>query len=146
MNRAPGKGDTWWARHQAECGGSYVKIQEPAPTKKQVEAMSAKERAGRQKNKLDNWITAVPKKGARREDEASEQVNSYGEEGRTSKTASNKRKATSPVVDDPTENTAGEKRARTENDVLISKVECPICSELVRADEINEHLDLAHPS
>ena len=56
MNRAPGKSDSWWTRHEAECGGSYTKIQEPAPTKKKLEAMSKKERAGRQKNTLDAWL------------------------------------------------------------------------------------------
>ncbi|RMZ69091.1 zinc finger rad18 domain-containing [Pyrenophora seminiperda CCB06] len=64
MNRAPGKSDTWWERHQTECGGAYTKIQEPAPTKKQLEAMSTKERAGRQKNKLDSWVTVGASKGA----------------------------------------------------------------------------------
>jgi hypothetical protein len=71
MNRAPGKSDTWWAKHQAECGGTYTKIQEPAPTKKQLEAMSTKERAGRQKNKLDTWMTAGTKKGAKAEGDTS---------------------------------------------------------------------------
>jgi hypothetical protein len=56
MNRAPGKSDFWWEEHEAECGGTYVKIAEPEKTKKQIEAMSARERAGRQKNKLDGWI------------------------------------------------------------------------------------------
>jgi hypothetical protein len=145
MNRAPGKGDTWWARHEAECGGAYTKIQEPAPTKKQVEAMSAKQRAGMQKNKLDDWISAVPKKGAVGGDETCEQGVHHGGEDRTSKTTSNKRKATLLIADDLTKNKADEKRARTENDTLLSKVACPICSEPVCADEINEHLDLAHP-
>lgn len=56
MNRAPGKSDHWWTRHEAECGGTYTKIHEPAPTQKKLEAMSKKERAGRQKNKLDDWL------------------------------------------------------------------------------------------
>ena len=56
MHRPPGKYDSWWAKHEVECGGTYTKIQEPAPTKKKIEAMSKKERAGRQKNKLDGWL------------------------------------------------------------------------------------------
>ncbi|KAJ4353296.1 uncharacterized protein N0V89_005023 [Didymosphaeria variabile] len=63
MNRPPGKYDSWWARHEAECGGTYTKIQEPAPTKKKIEAMSQMERAGRQKNKLDGWLKPKPKLG-----------------------------------------------------------------------------------
>ncbi|KAK7193472.1 hypothetical protein DPSP01_000034 [Paraphaeosphaeria sporulosa] len=56
MNRPPGEYDSWWAKHQSECGGTYTKTQEPAPTKKKIEALSMKERAGRQKNKLDGWL------------------------------------------------------------------------------------------
>ena len=56
MNRAPGKGDSWWKRHEQECGGSYTKIAEPELTKEQVRKLSAKERAGRQKNKIDSWL------------------------------------------------------------------------------------------
>lgn len=29
MNRPPGPTDTWWADHQANCGGTFVKIKEP---------------------------------------------------------------------------------------------------------------------
>jgi endogenous inhibitor of DNA gyrase (YacG/DUF329 family) len=39
MNRAPGKGDSWWAGHVEACGGSFTKI------------------AGRQKNKIDGWVS-----------------------------------------------------------------------------------------
>ncbi|KAF1989321.1 hypothetical protein K402DRAFT_410952 [Aulographum hederae CBS 113979] len=56
MNRAPGKGDHWWKRHEEECGGTYTKISEPELTREQVKKLSAKERAGRQKNKIDVWI------------------------------------------------------------------------------------------
>lgn len=29
MNKAPGPNDNWWANHQANCGGTFVKIKEP---------------------------------------------------------------------------------------------------------------------
>lgn len=64
MNRAPGKSDPWWVKHQTDCGGAFTKIQEPAPTKKQLQSMTTKERAGRQKNKLDSWIATGPAKRA----------------------------------------------------------------------------------
>lgn len=32
MNRAPGKSDNWFAQHQAECGGEFIKISEPDKT------------------------------------------------------------------------------------------------------------------
>ncbi|KAF2842202.1 hypothetical protein M501DRAFT_1013560 [Patellaria atrata CBS 101060] len=56
MNRAPGKSDSWWQKHQEECGGAYTKIAAPELTKEQIKALSAKERAGRQKNKIDGWV------------------------------------------------------------------------------------------
>ncbi len=71
MNRPPGKSDDWWPTHQVECGGTFHKIKEPVPTKKQLDAMSARERAGRQKNKLDSWVQAGAKKTAGVEDNSS---------------------------------------------------------------------------
>lgn len=57
MNRVPGKSDTWWDEHQEECGGTFTKISEPELTKEQVHKLSGLERAGRQKNKIDAWIS-----------------------------------------------------------------------------------------
>lgn len=34
MNRKPGPNDTWWAQHQATCGGTFNKIAEPDPKNK----------------------------------------------------------------------------------------------------------------
>ena len=34
MNRAPGKNDTWYARHQQTCGGTWTKISEPPKKEK----------------------------------------------------------------------------------------------------------------
>ncbi|KAH8308472.1 hypothetical protein KR044_005448, partial [Drosophila immigrans] len=31
-NRAPGPSDRWWAKHQADCGGVFEKMQSPTPT------------------------------------------------------------------------------------------------------------------
>lgn len=56
MNRAPGKSDTWWSKHQAECRGTFTKIAEPELSKAQVEKLSGLERAGRQANKIDGWV------------------------------------------------------------------------------------------
>lgn len=121
MNRPPGKTDIWWDKHENECGGTYSKIAEPEKTKKQLAAMSGRERAGRQKNKIDSWLKkddslAVPQ----------ERPNS------------------SIII-------AGTKRARsTEGDDSDRKsrekmVDCPICSETVTESGINGHLDAEHP-
>jgi hypothetical protein len=57
MNRAPGKGDSWWAGHVEACGGSFRKTAEPEMIKEQVERVSGLQRAGRQKNKIDGWVS-----------------------------------------------------------------------------------------
>lgn len=148
MNRAPGKSDTWWAKHEAECGGTYTKISEPALTKKQLESMSAKERAGRQKNKLDSWVTASSKNG-QPEGKTSDRPIDVDKEDETSTTANKKRKGSVLVVEDVVKSDSS-KRARSvreDNDLAIDSktlVQCPICNQDVAEAQINEHLDLIH--
>tara|TARA_R110002003_G_scaffold269_2_gene17966 strand:+ start:28103 stop:28855 length:753 start_codon:yes stop_codon:yes gene_type:complete len=155
MNRAPGKGDTWWATHEAGCGGTYTKIQEPAMTKKQLDALSAKERAGRQKNKLDGWVMASVKAGAGTEGSTSDRPVDLAGEGETSKGAVRKRKASILVVEDVIENdgsTSDHKRSRAhgEDGTLVVDqmvmVQCPICNKSISEIQINEHLDVVHLS
>lgn len=57
MNRAPGKGDSWWTGHVEACGGSFTKIAEPEMSKEQIERLSGLQKAGRQKNKIDGWVS-----------------------------------------------------------------------------------------
>lgn len=138
MNRAPGKTDTWWPRHEAECGGTYTKISEPKLTKKQLLSLSGKERAGRQKNKLDNWIKTL---------------NTNSAEGHTSDKSKipGKEDETSIVEDAVVSSCTGQKRplnAEDDDVVTIEKktlVECPICAMRVADTEINDHLDALHP-
>jgi hypothetical protein len=149
MNRAPGKSDTWWAKHQAECGGTYTKIQEPAPTKKQLEAMSTKERAGRQKNKLDKWITAGTKKGAKAEGDTSARPIDLDVEGKTSQATKSVVKDVVGSLSPSTTAQVGEKRPREEDEAaaVVQKkvlVECPICNLRIAEAGINEHLDVMH--
>jgi hypothetical protein len=123
MNRPPGKYDPWWQKHTDECGGSFTKIAEPKVTKKQLDAMSARERAGRQKNKIDSWITVTP----------------------LSPTSANE------GLDNINSNTKDLKRPRSAGSdcVEVSNktvlVHCPICDKPVADAEINEHLDIEHP-
>lgn len=154
MNRAPGKSDTWWERHQAGCGGTYTKIQEPAPTKKQLEAMSTKERAGRQKNKLDSWITVRPKKGTATEgDTCVRSIVDASPEDKTSTSVSCSGKtATSGMTDvvspssasTPSQVTLKRQRPDAEDDAVMQKkllVNCPICNLRMAELDINKHLD-----
>jgi hypothetical protein len=151
MNRAPGKSDPWWAKHEADCGGTYTKIQEPELTKKQKEALSKKERAGQQKNKIDDWVKTKDAEGkmSGRPAEAEEAGKNYP----SSRGGNGKRKAKALVIDDVMEveasldvgSTAAQKRVRTIDDEAKLLVDCPICSTRVEESSINEHLDLVHP-
>lgn len=139
MNRAPGKGDTWWATHEADCGGTYTKISEPELTKKQLQNLSSKERAGRQKNKLDSWITSSKTTDTK----TSNEPHTLSAEGKTSPGV------VVPDVSELSNPSAGQKRLRAaEGDVLVfakkTLVECPICNKRVADTEINDHLDTLH--
>jgi hypothetical protein len=72
MNRAPGKGDPWWEAHARDCGGAYAKVAAPELTPKQVAALSARERAGRQKSKIDAWVVKSPRPADERKRPAEE--------------------------------------------------------------------------
>jgi hypothetical protein len=119
-NRAPGESDIWWKKHDTECGGTFMKIAEPERNKAKLERSSRLERAGRQTNTLDWWV----KSGKQQETKAGDTVVD-GEAGtKRDQSTSNKLKSV--------------KRAR-------KSVSCPICSDDVATDEINEHLDRVHP-
>ncbi|RAR11162.1 zinc finger rad18 domain-containing protein [Stemphylium lycopersici] len=135
MNRAPAKSDTWFAKHQAECGGTYTKIQEPAPTKKQLQAMTAKERAGRQKNKLDTWVT--PKSAQAQGSTSNKPIDLSEDE--TPSAALQTRSGTGsvlglavPLASCSAPPIPGQKRLRSNqgHDTVVQKkllVDCPIC-------------------
>lgn len=150
MNRAPGKSDTWWEKHQAECDGTYAKIMEPAPTKKQIDSMSAKERAGRQKNKLDDWFMAKNSPVASRDVDASSSL----VDPRSSASVPQDRKR---KLDQATHQTAskmntsvtqkrlrGDKRPSFISASVQELVDCPICGERMVHEIVNEHLDVVH--
>ncbi|KAF2856231.1 hypothetical protein T440DRAFT_503879 [Plenodomus tracheiphilus IPT5] len=159
MNRAPGKGDTWWARHEAECGGMYTKVQEPAPTKKQLDALSAKERAGRQKNKLDGWIIGGAKEALKVEGDASDQPIVVGGEDETPfRSSESSKKAVSKTFDGDVgtgPKSSGYQIGQKRSFIDVSPkaptshakkmmVECPICNTFMSETDINKHLDTIH--
>jgi len=135
MNRPPSRSDSWWEKHEKECGGTYTKIMEPELTKAQLNSLSARARAGRQKNKLDSWIQAVAGKGQ----------NSQSN-GSTILTAS--KQVPAPVASRKPPTTLkrwlapDEQPSRSPNKKLV--VACPICDEQVAEADINGHLDANH--
>ena len=118
MNRPPSKSDPWWSKHEAECGGMYTKISEPELTKAQVNALSAKERAGRQKNKIDVWIQQP--------------------------SANDKKDIVSPKSTNGTLKRQREAVHDSEAPVKKLLVSCPICDTQVEETNINNHLDTIH--
>ncbi|KAF9361188.1 hypothetical protein BGX26_005282 [Mortierella sp. AD094] len=64
MNRPPQPADKWYAEHQEKCGGTYIKISEPEPTKKKISSKSPKDSKYEPESKgrtlMDNYFS-VPK-------------------------------------------------------------------------------------
>lgn len=149
MNRAPGKSDSWWVKHQAECGGAFTKIQEPAPTKKQLQAMTTKERAGRQKNKIDSWITTASAKRPQVQGSTRDTPIDLRDEKSLAEPSNANNLASSVTQARSTPPHPGQKRVRPDQEQAAAMpkkllVECPICSLAMAEPDINHHLDIAH--
>lgn len=134
MNRAPSASDPWFTKHEFECGGAYTKISEPDLTKQQLKALSAKDRAGRQKNKIDGWVKTTVKT-VQAENSARAPANS----------------ATPHATgDEKLADFSGSKRQQTDEGheaaQIIKRrlVSCPICETRLVENDINEHLDIEH--
>lgn len=125
MNRAPGKSDSWWAKHLEECGGTYSKIAEPEVTKAQISAMTAKERAGRQKNKIDSYVVKP-----QANEPSFPEARPFGPDD--SVMPDPRKRCAEPLQDDATES---HKRPA---------LACPICDLAVTEATVNEHLDREH--
>jgi hypothetical protein len=143
MNRPPGKSDPWWKKHEEECGGTYTKVAEPEMTKAQLKALSIKERAGRQKNKIDAWV----KMEVKPQHEGSSSNEGANHVDQTTKDTKDSAQASLEAVNGP----SGIKRTRSpENElsappVKQSLVSCPICATVLLERSINSHLDEQHP-
>ncbi|KAF2993611.1 hypothetical protein E8E13_001745 [Curvularia kusanoi] len=114
-------------------GSAMARVSEPELTKKQLQNLSGKERAGRQKNKLDNWIASSRKKDGDAEGYMPRKPDAREKEDET-----------------VTDLSAGQKRSHPADDyvpVTAKKalVECPICTMRIADVEINDHLDAQHP-
>lgn len=58
-NRAPGPNDQWWAKHQRECGGTFMKLGEPSKPPKpepKSRAKKAPKPEADPKNDIRNWM------------------------------------------------------------------------------------------
>lgn len=146
MNRAPSKSDPWWTKHLEDCGGTYTKISAPEPSKAQLNAMTAKARAGRQKNKIDIWIQKSDPKSSQDGIDSVPLVDVAALIDSTLSVDSQSR-------DDPNtrrlpQNNSKKRRSDAEGltqaqakKVLVA---CPICDERMDGSNINQHLDRNH--
>ncbi|KAI9304963.1 SprT-like family-domain-containing protein [Cunninghamella echinulata] len=60
MNRPPQKADSWFARHQKKCGGTFIKIKSPPAKPKTTKKLSEKspkdKKSNEQSNKMTNYL------------------------------------------------------------------------------------------
>ena len=147
MNRPPSKSDPWWSKHEAECGGIYAKISEPDPTKSQLNAMSAKERAGRQKNKIDAWVQKSASTGS------VEVSSSKASDATSAEVIDLRSRSPSPRASLSAEvikRSNGLKRQLSAEEISSQPdskkplVACPICDARLEDSGINQHLDIIH--
>ena len=147
MNRPPGPTDGWYARHQENCGGEFVKIAGPPEKEK-----DGKGKGKAQKNKIIGWL-----KGPEHE-----AVGSTNEQSSSNPIASGSRKRRREMEDDGEEcknnvrhsheedslNGSSGARHGGDDDVVIlgsnTMVVCPVCFEKVWENRINQHLDNEH--
>lgn len=61
-NRAPGPNDQWWAHHQQECGGTFLKVSQPDPVAKKPRGKASTATAGKAHNKIDDPRWGMVKK------------------------------------------------------------------------------------
>ena len=69
MNRAPGPNDYWWAEHEKNCGGNYIKIDGPEFHQKDQNKQNP-EKEKRKKNKKNRKITEFLIKNTTNEEES----------------------------------------------------------------------------
>ncbi|KAF2761965.1 hypothetical protein EJ05DRAFT_472908 [Pseudovirgaria hyperparasitica] len=133
MNRPPSNRDSWWQKHQTECGGTYTKISEPDLTKEQVKALSARERAGRQTNKLDSWIRRSVRP----------MTNSVEPQGVDEDAEDHKAGSIHPHEPQKRRVSIDTRDPRKPKKLMVF---CPICDVPVDEHDINTHLDAQHAS
>lgn len=154
MNRAPGKSDGWWVRHEEECGGTWVKIGEPEVSKRKVERMSVKERAGMQRNKISGWL-AVGKggcvsSGKEKENKEEKDVAIVDDEEDSNQVSAATNSISTPKrsnrrLSAPEEGrTADMQTVIDEPPAKRSLISCPICDVSIEEKQINGHLDTVH--
>lgn len=156
MNRAPGPNDTWWANHQAICGGNFIKVKEPegygmkkksaAPSHSKINKQLTKP-----VNKITNFIEILGSPSKKVSEEHTEKRSKSKENVQSDSFISlaNVDETTlCPVCNDTVytdwlnthlQNCSQLKEMFGEE--AEDKCKCPACNELVDRSLMNEHLD-----
>lgn len=110
MNRAPGPYDRWWASHQANCGGIFIKVKEPTDygLKKRRIIPTYTKKPVKQVNKITNFIELL-----------GSTTNTIPEE------SVNQQKDNQDIIC---------------LDTVDETTLCPICNDTVLKDWLNSHL------
>ena len=124
MNRPPSKNDLWWLEHQKNCGGTFTKIAEPELSKDQLRRLTPMQRAGRQTNKIDSWITQP------------EQQSHPGVKAHVGQSVSS--------LDITSEHSERDEDGALNSEGVSPETACPICNKPVTMQDINAHLDREH--
>lgn len=156
LNRAPGPYDTWWANHQAICGGIFIKIKEPEGyglKKKSVTTPSVPKQSVKPINKITNFIKVL---NSKKNTEDNSEINSTSIESDQQKSKQdsevkdleNDDTTSCPVCNDSVltvylnshlQNCSQLKEMFGNN--IEDKCHCPACNDLINRSYMNEHLD-----
>ncbi|KXS09184.1 hypothetical protein M427DRAFT_141323 [Gonapodya prolifera JEL478] len=161
MNRAPQPADRWWADHQKDCGGVFVKIAGPDLDKgdgKEGSKGGSKEGGRARGKKVDGAAKNTKKHKAdeeREEHGSPVTADPLGDGDRDLSTAEKRHKAgpmdrwviRSPSSQNRDGTSTGDPGLSTRTPQINSRaspgdlVECPVCGKGVETALVNEHLD-----
>lgn len=144
MNRAPGPYDRWWANHQANCSGIFIKVKEPegyglkkkTPVPKAIKPV----------NKITNFIKIFDSPITKVSHDGSE-LNSKLNDNNQILQHDNFKSPTNKISEHSAEISSksnGSDKETDQQDICIENEDettlCPICNEPVFTDWLNSHL------
>ena len=138
MNRKPGPNDSWWARHQKECGGTYTKISEPKEFTEKMKKKKEREfrKKEREERKAKGIETKTKKKKRKKRDNGQTLLDMFGSVEEPKKKKQKVMELTEEMKEDESDLEILDVEMKR-----VNTVNCPICGQMVAEKMINEHLD-----
>jgi predicted SprT family Zn-dependent metalloprotease len=118
MNRAPQPADSWFARHQSECGGTFTKVSEPEKVVKKRKPAATKEDKVKKK-------TREKEIGGSGKDQRQLPIDAFFDKQQGTM------KSQSQVID-----------LTATGDTSSEFVDCPVCLDPVMLSQMDQHLEL----